>query len=116
MGVLSLNRVQAAANTTNAACAATTSKERNVSRADQKLSTMVIVMCLFSVVEHVFVITMDIYPFTVNISTTSTLLAFVEYFAISLKHAVNFFLFYTFNTNFKKVCLKYLRMRTTSDE
>jgi hypothetical protein len=94
--------------------AVTFKKDHSVSPANRKLSTMVMFLCMFSIVQHCFLIAAVVYPYFSSISSTVNFVYFWAAFSITFKHFMNFFLFYLFNSNFKKICLRYLKIRRES--
>lgn len=72
-----------------------------------KSTFMVIFMCVLSIVEHLIMITCNYYIFySLNFSTFA--LSAVANFVMTFKHSFNFIIFYSFNTNFKRVCRRFL--------
>jgi hypothetical protein len=84
-------------------------KKDVISKSDLRATMMTIVMCLSSIVMHVLLAVSIIYPyFGYNINVL--IFSFVTNFMLPVKCVVDFFTFYFFNVNFKRVLNRYARV------
>jgi hypothetical protein len=88
-------------------------KER-VSKLDRKLSVMVVIMCVFSVIEHLFYITCCAYPYFGSDAIMFHLLYYLAFLVMSIKHSLNLFLFYIFNCKFRSSFIKLFKRKSQS--
>ena len=70
-------------------------------RPDQKATIMVIILCTFSIMEHIFLCVMAIY-FNIHQNKTAYLLGALGNLSIAVKHGANLVIFYFFNKIFKR--------------
>ena len=82
-------------------------KYKSISKVDQNLSIMFIVMTFFTAFEHLFLLAM-IYLVTFHRTKKSVLFAMVANIVISFKHASNFFLYLLFNKVFRVEFKKFI--------
>jgi hypothetical protein len=80
-----------------------------LSSSDQRATFMAILMSLTSAIVHFVVFLANVYPFFA-LNFYVFLFYFMCDFSLPLKCCVDFFLFFFFNKNFKRVCLKYMRL------
>jgi hypothetical protein len=73
---------------------------QQISRVDQKVTIMIVAMCSLSILGHVFFITMSIY-LNYGHNQTYFLLGITASFSITLKHLLNFFIYYSFDKKFR---------------
>lgn len=73
---------------------------QQISRVDQKVTLMIVAMCSLSILGHVFFITMSIY-LNYGHNQTYFLLGITASFSITLKHLLNFFVYYSFDKKFR---------------
>lgn len=78
-----------------------TSKKDQAKVVEQKLSLMVLYLCLLSIVEHVLMISACVYPIISNSAKVFHNLYFFTILSINFKHGANFVFFYFLNKNFK---------------
>ena len=71
-----------------------------ITKAEQNLTIMVVIMTFTTVLEHLFLLLM-IYFVTINEDKNSFLISAISNIFISIKYSSNFFIFYSFNRNFK---------------
>lgn len=81
----------------------------NSRQAEQKLSIMVIYMCLLSSVEHGLIITACVYPIIDLDPIGFHRIYFFSVLSVNFKHAANLFLFVLLNKHFKKEFLRKLK-------
>jgi hypothetical protein len=81
--------------------------EGHVSRAEKRAVIMVTLMCVMSVASHVSILIATVYSFF-YLNLTLTHLSLNCNLILVLRCFIDFFLFYAFNTNFKRVCHEYL--------
>jgi hypothetical protein len=79
------------------------------SKPDQRLTVMVLIMCVLSILEHISQMMSNTYLYFGSDYLIFQLICFVAWEAIAVKHGVNFWLFFAFNTKFRAICLKYFR-------
>ena len=82
-----------------------------MSKSDRRLSIMCSILCFFSICEHIIYIVSVMFQYFSDDLVTFNIIFFCATFLIDLKNAVNFPLFYYFNTNFKKVIHKKMKLR-----
>jgi hypothetical protein len=82
------------------------SKER-VSNPDQKLSVMVLIMCLLSILEHVSVVAACLYLYFGSSQLVFRTIYFCSWESMALKHALNLPIFLVFNNKFRSICRKF---------
>jgi hypothetical protein len=100
-----LNKNAVVAKAVIKAPAATTAEK--VSSADRRAVIMVGVLCVLSVCEHTLIIAEIVYPyFFFNLN--NFILYSLGDFTMLFKRFLDFFIFFFFNKNFKKVCKRYL--------
>jgi hypothetical protein len=85
--------------------------EDHVSKAELNASVMVILICILSLCEHILVIACIIYPLYNPPGMVFNFLAIFGNFSVTFKHSLNFLIFFVFNKNFKKECMKYIRFK-----
>jgi hypothetical protein len=85
----------------------------NVSRADQKVTQMVIIMCVLTVIEHALVLTCSMYPLF-NLNLTTFILYAVSCAFWSFKRILDVFVFLKFNCLFRQRFIKVLRMKKST--
>ena len=73
----------------------------NISKNDHKLTLMIVVMSLLSVIEH-FLFLAFVIMLTYFLSDTAFIIITLAQFYLSFKHFLNFFLLFSFNNLFKK--------------
>jgi hypothetical protein len=83
-------------------------RSERVSKADQRLCVMVLIMCLLSIIEHFVYLAAATYPYLGADAVMFHTLYYFCFFFISLKHTTNFFLFFGFNNKFRAICLKFV--------
>jgi hypothetical protein len=66
-------------------------------------------MCVVSTIEHGLMLAGSIYPYLYS-NLTTFILFDLDNFFLGLKRVIDFAVFFVFNANFKKVCLKRLKM------
>jgi hypothetical protein len=93
------------ADGTTASTAASQQRGDHISKADQRATLMAILMCLFSVIDHVLMITQILYPYF-NFDLTVFVLYFLGGVFQPVKCCLDFGVFFFFNKNFRKVCKK----------
>ena len=71
-----------------------------ITKAEQNLTIMVVIMTFTTALEHLFLLLM-IYFVTINEDKNSFLISAISNIFISIKYSSNFFVFYSFNKNFK---------------
>ena len=74
---------------------------RAMKRPDQKAAIMVIILCTFSIMEHLFLCVMAI-NFNFYQNQTAFLLGALGNLSIAVKHGANLVIFYFFNKIFKR--------------
>jgi hypothetical protein len=83
--------------------------QKNISKAEKNLVRMVVIMCLLSILQHIFFITSTTY-FSLYQNKTTMYLSYASYQITSIKHSSNFFIFVSFNNlfrhAFKKIFIK----------
>jgi uncharacterized membrane protein len=85
------------------------SKKNHLSKSEQNMTVMVIVMCVLSFLVHVILLASIIYPmYYFNI--IDFILYFLIDFSLPLKAVIDFFLFYFFNKKFKQCTLKMFKL------
>jgi hypothetical protein len=72
----------------------------HISNAEKNLVQMVVIICLLSVLQHLFFITATTY-FTLYQNEVSIYLSYASYQITSIKHLSNFFIFISFNNLFR---------------
>jgi hypothetical protein len=76
-------------------------------KTERRLTLLVVILCLMSIVEHIMVIFVSVYP---QLTTERTMayyyFVFLGLFEMNFKHAINFPLFFLFNKQFRRACLK----------
>jgi hypothetical protein len=80
-----------------------------VSKSDQKLTIMVAIMCVLSLLEHIFMNAANFYLYIGSDQVIFNLVVSVGFLASSFKHGTNFVLFYIFNTKFRSVCIRFFK-------
>ena len=80
-----------------------------LSKADRNQTISAIVMCIFSLFEHMFYILSYILYF-LGISYVSNIIYYVVLVSLTLKHGCNFFIFYNFNYLFRVEVKKSLKI------
>jgi hypothetical protein len=73
-----------------------------ISNAEKNLVQMVVIMCLLSILQHIFFITTTTY-FSLYQNKVSSFLSYASYQITSIKHSANFFIFFSFNSLFRSV-------------
>jgi hypothetical protein len=88
------------------------SKRRSpVSTTEQKATQMCLFMSLLSIMEHLLVLIGLAFPYFTTDFFVIVIMFNFTYFFWQLKRAIDFFLFYSFNKNFRKTCLRSIRIR-----
>ena len=76
-----------------------------ISKADQKATIMVLIMCILATFEHIMFIAMVTY-LKYRQDVTGSLMSIAANFSVILKHFSNFILLYFFNKSFKEIFTK----------
>jgi hypothetical protein len=85
---------------------AATTAER-VSSADRRATIMVCILCVLTMCEHTLIIAEIVYPYFYFNLNNFILYSLGDFFQ-PFKRLLEFFIFFFFNNNFKKVCKRYL--------
>jgi hypothetical protein len=106
------NTVQVALKSRSSiAQAAATDTSRSNAKREQRVAVMAILICFIEVCNHGITFACDIYPYFYF-----DIIAFILYSLSNLflpaSALADFFIFYFFNKNFKKVCLGYFNMQS----
>lgn len=83
----------------------TTNRTNNLSSADQRATLMTIILCLVSILEHVVNLLVNVYPYFYFNIVTYIFWNVANYIWV-FKRVVEFFVFFGFNKNFRKMCGK----------
>ena len=86
---------------------------KNVSKAEKNLVQMVFIICLLSILQHIFFITSTTY-FSLYQNTVTMYLSYVSFQITSIKHLSNFFIFISFNSLFRNTFKNLLRKNEVS--
>ena len=76
------------------------SKDAYISKTDRNQTYIAIIMCFFSLLEHIFYIPSYVL-FALRINSITSILYFLAVIALTSKHAINLFIFYKFNYLFR---------------
>jgi hypothetical protein len=77
---------------------------------EQKMSIMVVLMCVLTCFEHVLLITSCIYPILAANAIVFHNIYFYGVLVIVFKHTMNFVLFFLFNSIFRKACFNMIKL------
>ena len=76
------------------------SKDTYISKTDRNQTYIAIIMCFFSLLEHIFYIPSYVL-YALRINSITPILYFLAVIALTSKHAINLFIFYKFNYLFR---------------
>ena len=80
----------------------------NISNSEKNLVKMIAIICLLSILQHIFFVTCTTY-FTLYHNDVSMYLSYASYQITAIKHLCNFFIFISFNNLFRKGCKNFFK-------
>jgi hypothetical protein len=83
---------------------------RSNSKREQRVALMAILICFIAVCDHIVIFVCNVYPYIV-FNLIAVVLYTLSNFILPLSAVADFFIFFFFNKNFNKACLRYLKIR-----
>jgi hypothetical protein len=107
---VSPSRLGAVTHDSNPISLSRKSRRPNISSAERNATRMCVFICLLTLVEHVALLACNIFPYFSSDSFKGYLY-WIASMTMALKHALNFFLFVTFNKRFRRGVIGVLKLQ-----